>query len=331
MKTLRIVGRTVFWLFTMRLLVHAWQTAAPPAAGCQAAGQVYGWDIHERTFTLQSDSGHYSDYRYDDSTKFTNGEVPIKQDVLDLNIDDRLCVEAFSPGKQDVASRVQVTFRSDIDAQDKRELVRWQSESVFGAVKSWDARDRKMIVSVPSSGDVSVDAAGPLAFWILPTGADDAGDVIRGSWDTLVAGDPIYIRGERTPGAQTVRARMVVSGGFRSFAGSVQSMQPLTEQLVLRDFQSGRRRPVHFDFTSIYVVGKTSAPGSRDRRMYPATVGDLKTGDSVLILGRDDKQNGGTEAFLLITGFSPGGVVQPGPGQSPDWIFQAVGFGESRQ
>ncbi len=331
MESLRIVGRTVFSLFTMPLLVNAWQTATPPAAGCQAAGQVYGWDIHERTFTLQSDSGHYSDYRYDDSTKFTNGEVPIKQDVLNLNIDDRLCVEAFSPSKQDVATRVRVTFRSGIDAQDKRELVRWQSESVFGVVKSWEARDRKIIVSVSGSGDVSVDAAGPLAFWIMPAGAEHAGDVIGGSWDTLVAGDPIYIRGERTPGGQTVRARMVVIGGFRSFAGSVQSMQPLTEQLVLRDFQSGRSRRVHFDFMPIYVVGKTSAPGSRDRRLYPATLGALKTGDSVLILGRDNEQTGGIEAFLLITGFSPGGVVQPGPSQSDEWIFQAVGFGESRK
>ena len=81
----------------------------------------------------------------------------------------------------------------------------------------------------------------------------------------------------------------------------------------------------------IYVVGKTSAPGSRDRRLNPATLGALKTGDSVLILGRDNKQTGGIDAFVLITGFAPGGVVQPGPGQSPDWIFQAVGFGESRQ
>ena len=143
MESLRIVRRTVFSLFTMPLLVHAWHTATPPADVCQAVGQVSGWGIHERTFTLQSDSGHYSNYRYDDSTKFTNGEVPIAQDVLDLNIDDRLCVEAFSPGKQDVATRVRVTFRSEIDAQDKRELVRWQSESLFGVVKSWDARDLK--------------------------------------------------------------------------------------------------------------------------------------------------------------------------------------------
>ena len=71
-------------------------------------------------------------------------------------------------------------------------------------------------------------------------------------------------------------------------------------------------------------------PGARDRHLYLATVGDLNEGDSVLILGRENGQTGNIDAFLLITGFSPGGVLQPGPGQSADWIFQAIGFGGRR-
>jgi len=151
-------------------------------------------------------------------------------------------------------------------------------------------------------------------------------DVIRGGWETLVAGAAIYVRGVRLSGSQNMRARMIVSGGLRSFAGSVESMEPLTSLLLLRDFRSGRSRPVHFDFIQIEVVGKNAVPGSRDRHLYPATVGDLKGGDSVLILGRENDQTGDIEAFLLITGFSPGGVLQPGPGQSADWIFQAIGI-----
>jgi hypothetical protein len=81
---------------------------------------------------------------------------------------------------------------------------------------------------------------------------------------------------------------------------------------------------------SIYLVGKNDAPGARDRHLYLATVADLNESDSVLILGRENHQTGDIEAFLLITGFSARGVLQPGPGQSPDWIFQAVGFGGSR-
>lgn len=127
-----------------------------------------------------------------------------------------------------------------------------------------------------------------------------------------------------------MRARLIVSGGFRSVAGSIESMEPLKELLLLRDFRSGRGRPVHFDFLRIYVVGKNEAPGARDRRLYLATIGDLNEGDSVLILGRENHQTGDIEAFLLITGFSPDGVLQPGPGQAADWIFQAIGFGGSR-
>jgi len=166
-------------------------------------------------------------------------------------------------------------------------------------------------------------------FWILPTAADDPADTIHGGWESLVPGDAIYVRGERVTRMPTMRARLIVSGGFRSFAGSVESMEPLTSVLQLRDFRSGRTRPVHFDFMSIYVVGKNTVPGARDRRLYPATVGDMKEGDSVLMLGRENDQTGVIDAFLLITGFSPGGVLQPGPGQSADWIFQAIGFGGS--
>jgi hypothetical protein len=319
----------------MPLFAQAWQTTTPPVAPCQAAGQVAGWDILEHTLSLRSDSGHHSDFRYDGSTVFKNGGAILRPDQLGileaLNIDDRLCVEAFRADSNETADRVRVTLRGDIDARDKRELIRWQSEGLFGTVKALDQANHRITVRASASSDVSVDAAaGSVTFWILPAAADDPSDTVRGGWQSLAPGDAIYVRGERVTGMPTMRARLIVSGGFRSFAGSVESMEPLTSVLQLRDFRSGRIRPVHFDFMSIYVVGKNTVPGARDRRLYPATVGDMKEGDSVLLLGREKDQGGVIDAFLLITGFSPVGVLQPGPGQSADWIFQAIGFGGQR-
>ena len=326
--------RAVLFLLALPLLAQAWQSAAPPAASCLAAGQVSGWDILDHTLSLKSDSGHYSNFRYDGSTVFTSGEAILRPDQLGiveaLNIDDRLCVESFRTDSQEMASRIRVTSRAEIDARDKRELIRWQAESLFGTIKSLDRANHGITVSVSASSDVSVDAAGSVTFWILPAAADEPSDTVRGGWESLAPGDAIYVRGERVTGMPTMRARLIVSGGFRSFAGSVESMEPLTSVLQLRDFRSGRTRPVHFDFMSIYVVGKNTVPGARDRRLYPATVGDMKEGDSVLILGRENDQTGVIDAFLLITGFSPGGVLQSGPGQSADWIFQAIGLGGSR-
>jgi hypothetical protein len=127
-----------------------------------------------------------------------------------------------------------------------------------------------------------------------------------------------------------MQARLIVSGGFRSFTGSVESMEPLTGLVQLRDFGSGRGRPVHFDFMSIYVMGEDATAGARDRHLYPATIGDLKEGDCVLIPGRENDQTGDTEALLLITGFTRGGFLEPRLGQSPDWIFHAIGFGRRK-
>jgi hypothetical protein len=318
-------GRAALVILALPLFAQAWQTSTPPAAGCQKAGQIFGWDVLEHKLTLKSDSAHYFDFRYDASTTFMNDGVALPPE--DLNIDDRLCVEAFRPDAKEIASRVEVTFRSEIDARDKQELVRWQAESLFGTVKSLDTSNHKITVSVSASSEVSVDVAGPVAFWILPAAADDPAEAIRGGWETLVAGDDIYVRGERVPGTLTMRARLIVSGGFQSFTGSIDSIEPLTSLVRLRDFRSGRSRSVHFDFMPIYLVGKTTAPDAHDRRLYPGNVGDLKEGDSVLIMGRENNQTGGIDAFLLITGFSPGGIVQPSAGQPADWIFQAVGFG----
>src|ERR1022692_2861443 len=64
--------RAVLCLLAMPLFAQAWQTTTPPVAACQVAGQVAGWDIPEHTLSLRSDSGHYSDFRYDGSTGFTN-------------------------------------------------------------------------------------------------------------------------------------------------------------------------------------------------------------------------------------------------------------------
>jgi hypothetical protein len=317
--------RAVLFLFLGLPLLA--QSGLPAASACQTAGQISGWDVLENTFTLKSDSGDYSDFRYDGSTTFTNGEASFRPE--ELNIDDRLCVEAFRADTRKIASRVRVTSRVEIEARDKRELIRWQSESLFGTVKALDASNHTITVSVSASSDASVDVAGSVAFWMVPPSAEDPADTIRGSLDRLVIGDAIYVRGERVPGTPTMRARLIVSGGFRSFAGSLESMEPLKELVTIRDFRTGRSRSIHI-FMQFYTVGKTTASGMRDRRLYFATVGDLKKGDSVLVLGRENKQTGSVDAFALITGFSPGGILQPGPGQSSDWIFQAAGFGGSK-
>ena len=79
------------------------------------------------TLTLKSDSSHYSEFHYGGSTPFTTADATFRPDELGilegLNIDDRLCAEAFRADNNEIASRVRVTVRSEIDARDKREAL----------------------------------------------------------------------------------------------------------------------------------------------------------------------------------------------------------------
>lgn len=319
-----LVPRLFFAVIGLPLVSCAFQTDGPPAARCLAAGQISGGNTLEHTLSLKSDSGDYFDLHYDDSTVFTDGKTALK--LEDLNLDDRICVEAFRDHSGALASRLLVTRRSEIDARDRQDLLEWERDSVFGTVKSVDVDSHRIALRNADGSDVLIDAGGPVAFWTLPTDALDARDAVAGDWQKLTVGDEIYVRGARASGTGAIQARLIVSGGFRTVAGSIESMDPLAETLELRDFRSGRIRSVHFNFEPLYVVGR--ADGSATRQLYSATVGDLKQGDSVLVLARQDGTSGSIDAFTLITGFSRDRILRPAPGESSDWIFKAVGFGE---
>ena len=319
-----LAGRMILGIVFLPAISFGWQAgAASSSKPCLAVGQMAGWDILEHTLSLKGDSGDFFEMRYDDATAFTDGKGALS--ARTLNLDDRVCVQAFRGGPQSVASRVLVTRRSEIDDRDRQDLMAWERDGFFGAVKSVDPSDHRITLRTPGGSDVLIDAGGPMEFWILPPDALDPANAIAGDWSRLAVGDEIYVRGEKAPGAEAVRARLVISGGFRSLIGSIESMDPLAETIRLRDFRSGGSRSIRFDFNSIYVAG--AASGAADRPLYFATIGDLKEGDSVLILARQDAQSGDISALLLITGFSPQEIVRPPEGQSSDWIFKAVGFG----
>lgn len=313
----------LFAVFSLSLSAHARPTGVFSAGSCLVAGQMSTWDALDRVLTVKSDARDYFHLPYNDSATFSDGKTTLEP--RDLNLDDRLCVEAFSDQGQSVASRILVTRRSEIDLRDRQDLLEWQRNGVFGTINSLDTTDARIVVRTPGGSEVMIDALGPIASWTLPAQTRNPADLIPTNWKKLTVGDEIYIRGDRVPGTGVIRAKLIVTGGFRSFVGSIESMDPLREFLHLRDFRSDGIRSMHFDFMPIYIVG--SASRSTDRHLYAATAGDLNEGDSVLVLGREDPKTGRIDAFLLITGFSRDGIVQAGPGQSSDWIFKAVGFG----
>src|SRR5207245_8595947 len=78
----------------------------------------------------------------------------------------------------------------------------------------------------------------------FPNDATRLKDAVAGSLDGIAAGDTVYVRGKKTS-AQHFAATLVVSGGFRSFAATIESMDVFDEELHVHTVLSGTARTVH--------------------------------------------------------------------------------------
>jgi hypothetical protein len=306
---------TMFWLTT---LVHA--------QNCRIAGQVFFADAIDHTISVKTDSGDLVNFNYDDATKFLTADANPTQPA-ELNNGDRLCVRNSEPPV------VTVTPRRKIEAQQKKEIADWQTDSLYGIVSAVDQTTRRVTLAV-SAGDktsnYSVDVNPNAACWIIPRDSIRLSDAVAGSLARVAAGDALYIRGTKSDGGREFVANLLVTGGFRSYAATIESMETLSELMHVRMVLSGNHRIVHTGLGEIYTVGKvTSDAASRNtQRLYRTDAADLRPGDTILILGVDEGSDS-LRALALIAGFSPLGVLPRDPTQQMRWIFDNVTLNES--
>jgi len=249
-----------------------------------------------------------------------------------LNLGDRICVERFQPGGNVVAIRIAVSSRAELQAKQQEELSDWSMHGVFGTVRALDPRKHRITLETRANGttaDLSVDASGPVTYWVFPQGDIQVKDAMRGSWDKLAAGDLAYIYSVKDKNGEA-EASVILLGGVRVVAGIVQSFDGLNEQIHLRSLRSGEARVVHTDFSGLYLIGRSSgSEGSDARKLYRMSLGDLRMGDSVLVLGREDRQQGRIEGLAVVSGLLVSDGVATGQGLPTDWVFSQLGLGSA--
>jgi hypothetical protein len=320
----------------MKILFYVtmlWLTSLVRAQNCRIAGQVFFADAIDHTISVKTDSGDLVNFNYDDATNFLIAGSGSQQDTRanrippeDLNNGDRLCVGTPEPPV------VTVTPRRKIEAQQKKEVADWQADSVYGIVSGVDQEARRITLTV-SAGDktksYSVGVSPTADYWIIPRDSIHLSDAVAGSLDRVAAGDTLYIRGKKSDAGREFVANLLVTGGFRSYAATIESMDTLNELMHVRLVLSGNHRIVHTGLGEFYAVGKvgSDAAGPKVHRLYRMDAADLRPGDTVLILGVDEGGDS-LRAFALIAGFSPFGVLPPDPSEQMRWVFDNVNLGD---
>jgi hypothetical protein len=301
------------------------------AQHCRIAGQIFFSDVVDHTITLKTDPGDLVNFSYDGATTFLLAGSGSQPDVgatrvlpEQLNNGDRLCVGTSEP------LVITVTPRRDIENRQKKELAGWQADSLYGVVSGLD-RNARRITLVVSAGDknisYSVDVSPDAAYWSFPRNTIRSSDAVSGSLDQVAPGDTLYVRGTKDSGSQKLVANLIVSGGLRSFAATIETIKPLDELLDVHLVLSGNRRTVHISPGELFAIGQAGAAG-KVRRLYRIAAADLHPGDTVLILGMNEGPDS-LSACALIAGFSPFGVLPPDSSQLMRWIFDNLSPGDA--
>jgi len=318
----------------MKLLLYAVlisSTALVHAQDCRVVGQLFYADLVNHAIKIKADSGDLVNFNYDSATSFLRSDAGTNRVLPEqLNNGDRLCVRTGEPVV------VTVTPRAKIDADQKKELAAWQADSLYGVVSGLDRKARviTLAVSIPDKNtsddkntSYSVDVSSNAAYWSFPRNAAHLTDAVAASLDRVAEGDTLYVRGTKDGATQKFVAGLILSGGFRIFAATIETMETLDE-LFVRLVPSGDRRTVRVGLEDLYTVGLAGgATTGGARRLYRSGAADLLPGDTVLVLGINEGRDS-IRACALITGFSALGVLPPDPSQQMRWIFDSIPLGD---
>jgi hypothetical protein len=312
----------------MKLLLHVALTSSAilaQAQDCRIAGQVFFADVVDHTIRIKTDSGDLVNFNYDNATSFLRSDAAANRVLPEqLNNGDRLCVRAIEPVV------VNVTPRANIDAVQKKELAAWEAGSLYGVVSALDKKARVITLAV-TTGDNStsyyIDLSPNVTYWLFPRNAIRLSEAVPGSLERVARGDTLYVRGTKSDANQKFVASFIVSGGFRSFAATIESVESL-EQLLVRLVPSGSKRSVYVSLRDLYTVGQAGVAGAGDPHLYRIGAADLLPGDTVLILGIPEGLDS-IRASALLVRFSPFGEPPPAPSQQIQWIFDNIALVES--
>lgn len=177
---------------------------------------------------------------------------------------------------------------------------------------------------------LTIDAGGKVTYWSFPASSAHLDDAVRGSWGNLVAGKPIYVHGDTKDAAGAMSASLILTGGWRSYAGTVESFDALHGLIRLRELDTNKPLTIHADFSNLYAIARPQGTTQSPRHnMWGMSFGDLHPGDGVLVLGQEEPGSDRIRGLALVTGFSSLGVVVT-PDEEVHWIFDAIGLGSAK-
>jgi hypothetical protein len=245
-------------LFLTPLCLNAAQATSNPQAAASAGSKVRTVGtikaISASNVTLTTDAGSEVTVTIQPSTKLLRmapGQTDLRQatpiQLQDLQVGDRLLAGGTSSagGKSVTATSAVVMTKADVAAKQEHEREDWQKRGVGGVVKAVDASAGTITLStgtLTGSTPLTVKVSKETIIRRYALDSVKFDDAKPGTLEQIKPGDQLRARGTKSADGNQLAAEEIVSGAFRSVAGTVVATDAAASSVTLTDLVT--KRPV---------------------------------------------------------------------------------------
>ena len=291
------------------------QTGDPNITLNSVIGEVKAIDATARQLTVKTDAGSVVTAIVSDATTYLRvapGEKDLtnaaKITFADVAEGDRVMARGkVSDDKKSVPARALIVMtKGDIAKKQDAERAEWRRRGILGVISALNPTSNEITITTRSmAGSTLV---------IIPVGekvelrryAPDSikfGDAKPSTFAELKVGDQLRALGERSPDGSKFTAEKVVTGSFRTVAGTVTAVDPTTGEIKINDLE--KKQPLTIVVKQDAVLRKFPAAGEMGM-MFGRGPGPGGTPTA------QTQPAGGQQAAGSAAG--PGGQSRGGPG-----------------
>jgi hypothetical protein len=228
------------------------QTPAPPRY-VSVIGTIETVDATAKSLTLKTDKGEESTIRFDEKTQFLNlpaGEKDTKKatraTASDVSAGDRVIARMRAEDKTGLpAVFLYFEKKTDLAQRQKKTDEEWQTQSVYGTVKSVDAAAKRAVISVRGGlgppKEVALDAAGPVEYqrFSLDSGKYEPSSA---GLTSIQTGDQVRLIGQKNADQTEITLEAIQSATFKSLPVTVKSVDTAGGLIVATDLTT--KKPI---------------------------------------------------------------------------------------
>jgi len=167
----------------------------------------------------------------------------------DLAVGDRVLVKLDPNAATPQASLVVAIKQADMAKKQQQDQADWQKRGIAGLVKSVDASAGTIQVTTgagPTTKVVTVKTTKATSLKRYAPGSVRFADAQPAPIDAVHSGDQLRARGNKNADGSEMDAEDVVWGTFRNIAGTINSVDPPSQTLVVKDLATKKPVTIHF-------------------------------------------------------------------------------------